>query len=103
MKKLFLTIGGFVTSLILIFVPITAQSIESSQAVLANTCAGCHGTDGKSTGSIPSLHGIKSDYFSKSMKAFRADERKGTVMNRIAKGYTDEEIDSMAKHFAELK
>ncbi len=104
MKKLFLTIS-VITNLILVLFPLSIQSIESraAPAVLANTCAGCHGTDGKSAGSIPSLRGIKFNEFVKTMKAFRADERKGTVMNRIARGYTDEEIDAMAKYFSELK
>lgn len=102
MKKLFLTIA-VITGLVLILFPTNILSIESRPAVLANACAGCHGTDGKSPGSIPSLRGIKFNEFVKTMKAFRADERKGTVMNRIARGYTDEEIDAMAKYFAELK
>jgi len=37
------------------------------------------------------------------MKAFKSGERKGTVMNRIARGYTDEEIELMAKHLSSAK
>jgi cytochrome c553 len=34
------------------------------------------------------------------LKAFRADTRKGTVMNRISKGVDDAEITAMAAYFA---
>ena len=80
---------------------ITGSSLtaDSRPAMLANPCAGCHGTDGASPGPIPPLKGLPSSYIISSMKAFKADQRKGTVMNRIAKGYTDEEITLMAKHF----
>lgn len=72
-------------------------------AILANPCAGCHGSDGASPGPIPSLKGLPSSYISSSMKAYKTDQRKGTVMNRIAKGYTDEEIDLMSKHFDNIR
>jgi len=35
------------------------------------------------------------------MLAFRADERAGTVMNRIAKGYSESEIGAMADYLAD--
>ena len=42
---------------------------------LANTCAGCHGTDGSSNGpATPSLAGISVDYFKDAMESFQ--ERK---------------------------
>ena len=72
-------------------------------AMLANPCAGCHGTDGISPGPTPTLQGLPSDYIVSTMKAFKTDKRKGTVMNRIAKGYTDEEIELMAKHFETVR
>ena len=72
-------------------------------AVFANTCAGCHGTDGKSNGSIPAISSFSGSYISSAMKAFKTDKRRGTVMNRIAKGYTDQEIELMSKHFDNIK
>jgi sulfide dehydrogenase cytochrome subunit len=70
-------------------------------SMLANTCAGCHGTDGASTGpATPSIAGLSEIYFVDTMKAFKSGERHSTVMGRIAKGYTDEEIELMAGYFA---
>jgi sulfide dehydrogenase cytochrome subunit len=69
--------------------------------MLADTCAGCHGTDGVSMGpATPNLAGISEIYFIDSMVAFKNGDRYGTVMQRIAKGYTDEEIKLMASVFA---
>ena len=71
-------------------------------SMLADTCAGCHGTDGASAGpAIPSLAHMSTTYMVDSMKAFKSGERGSTIMGRIAKGYTDEEIELMAKVFAE--
>ena len=60
--------------------------------VLALSCASCHGTNGASPGSIPRIQGRSAEYIEKAMLQFKAGERPATVMNRIAKGYTDEEI-----------
>jgi sulfide dehydrogenase cytochrome subunit len=36
------------------------------------------------------------------MRAFAANERPGTIMGRIARGYTEAEIAALAAHFAAL-
>jgi len=75
-----------------------------SASMLANTCAGCHGTNGVSQGpATPTIAGISSEYFIEAMKAYRDGSRPSTIMTRIAKGYSDEEIQAMASYFAEQK
>lgn len=72
-----------------------------SPVMLAYTCAGCHGTDGSSVGpSSPHIAAMNKEYFVESMKAFKEDGKNSTIMNRIAKGYTDEQIEGMADFFA---
>jgi len=72
----------------------------SAQA-LANSCAGCHGVDGSSNGpAIPSIAEISPDYFMEIMTAYKTSETPNTIMTRIAKGYTDEEIKLMAGYFS---
>lgn len=67
--------------------------------MLANSCFSCHGYDGKATGAtIPPLGNYPASLIVSQMKAYRDGTRKGTVMPRHAKGYTDEEIELMAKH-----
>ena len=76
-------------------------SSAPTATMLADTCAGCHGTDGASMGpATPSLAGMSETYIVDSMKAFKSGERPGTVMGRIAKGYTEEEFKLIASVFA---
>ena len=81
-----------------------ASFAGASGAMLGNTCAGCHGTNGISNGpASPSLAGLDYDYLIDTMKAFKEGERRSTIMSRIAKGYSDEEIEAMSKFFADKK
>jgi sulfide dehydrogenase cytochrome subunit len=70
--------------------------------MLSGTCAGCHGSDGSSVAITPSIAGLSDEYFIDTMQAFKSDERQSTVMGRIAKGYSDDEIAAMAGYFAKL-
>ena len=78
--------------------PATATELTRG-AMLANSCAGCHGTDGHSPGAIPSIRGKSTAFIETAMKQFRSGERHGTVMDRHATGYTDEEIRLIAEFF----
>ena len=80
----------------------TAQSQAAPTAtMLADTCAGCHGTDGASAGpATPSIAGNSEIYMVDTMMAFKSGERPSTVMGRIAKGYSEEEFKLMGKAFA---
>jgi sulfide dehydrogenase cytochrome subunit len=69
--------------------------------MLANTCAGCHGTHGASVGpASPTIGGMEKVAFVETMEAFQSGEMYSTIMGRIAKGYTEEEIEAMAGYFA---
>ena len=77
------------------------QADEISRATLLSvSCSGCHGTDGKSPGSIPTIGGKSSDFIATALRQFSTGERAGTVMGRHATGYTDEEIQLIADYFA---
>jgi len=71
----------------------------SRGVMLANSCAACHGTDGKSPGAIPSIAGKSAGFIEKALKDFRSGAQASTVMGRHAKGYSDEEIKTLAKYF----
>ena len=90
MKKILglLILSSFVGAALL---PVSAFAADKGM-VLALSCASCHGTNGASPGSIPRIQGRSAEYIEKAMLQFKAGERPATVMNRIAKGYTDEEI-----------
>ena len=81
----------------------SALMAAPSASMLANTCAGCHGTNGASVGpSSPTIAGKSAEYLKEVMASYKSGDRHATIMDRIAKGYTDEEIALMAEHFAAL-
>lgn len=71
--------------------------------ILSNSCAGCHGTDGKSPGAIPSINGKTAKFITQSLTEFRTGTKPSTVMGRHVKGYSDEEINLIAEYFSGLK
>jgi len=74
-----------------------------SGAMLAETCSGCHGTDGYSEGpATPALAGIDKNYFVSVMQDYRDDVRHATMMNRVAKAYSNDELIRMGEYFSGL-
>lgn len=82
-----------------------AQAESPSRVqMIANACAVCHGTDGRGSKKIPKLRGeLEIKDFVLTMKGFKTGEEKSTLMDRIAKGFTDEDIELLAEYFADLK
>jgi cytochrome c553 len=91
-------------ALAILAVAATAQAQEDRRVLQwAASCAACHGTDGRSEGGMPSLAGRSEDALVKLMVEFRENKRFATVMHQHAKGYTDEEIRKIARHFSQVK
>ncbi|MCV3207370.1 c-type cytochrome [Mesorhizobium sp. YC-39] len=65
----------------------------------AAACTGCHGPAALGS-AIPSLDGHAAEDIVAQMQAFRSGERKATVMDRIARGYTEEETRAIAEWLA---
>lgn len=63
----------------------------------ASSCSGCHGAPG---GAVPSLSGHSAEDIAASLKAFRTGARPATVMNRIAKGFSEPESQAIAAWIA---
>ena len=99
-------IQSFVLVVLLSISVLTNDAIAEtpSATMLANTCAGCHGTFGSSVGpASPTIAGISRDYFIETMMAYKEAQRPSTIMTRIAKGYTEQEIQLMADYFSKQK
>ena len=76
----------------------------ASATMIANTCAGCHGTYGASNGpSIPTLVGMSATYVVETMEGYKSGDIPSTIMGRLAKGYTTEEFQQMGEYFAKQK
>jgi len=70
---------------------------------VAANCANCHGTDGRSRGAVPSLAGRDKGELIRQMRDFRDGKRGSTIMQQLARGYSDPEIESAAAYFAAQK
>ena len=87
----------------LVFTAAASAGGGASGSMLGNTCAGCHGTNGVSAGPAPTIAGMSPDYIVETMQGFRSGDIRSTIMTRIAKGYSDDDIDAMAKYFSGKK
>jgi sulfide dehydrogenase cytochrome subunit len=68
---------------------------------VSQTCAGCHGTNGAAPGhTIPIIGGQDAAYLAKAMRAYKSGGRGYYVMNIIAAGFDDAQVEAMAGWFA---
>jgi cytochrome subunit of sulfide dehydrogenase len=69
---------------------------------LAANCAQCHGTDGHPApgSTLAPLAGRARRELVAQLAAFKAGTARATVMDQLAKGYSDEEIGALADYFA---
>jgi len=78
----------------------TRSAQELYQRGLAATCANCHGTDGKGqeNATMPKINQLTSEQILTQLKAFKSGARTGTIMPQLAKGYTDEQMQTIADY-----
>jgi cytochrome subunit of sulfide dehydrogenase len=79
--------------------PSVAVGDEIPAAMLAGACTACHGPHGHSPGAIPSLDRLGAADIRTTLLGYKHDEIRATVMNRIARGFSDTEIDALASYF----
>ena len=72
---------------------------------LAATCAQCHGTDGRAVEgqALVRLAGMPQDYLVNQLMAFRNGQRPATIMHQITRGYSQEQLETVAAYFAAQK
>jgi cytochrome subunit of sulfide dehydrogenase len=69
----------------------------------ASSCTGCHAANPGVDSPIPRLNGRGAAETAAQMREFKTGQRKGTVMERLAKGYSDAEIQAIAEWYAQQK
>ncbi len=63
----------------------------------AASCTGCHAASAKVETRVPRIAGRNPAEIVAAMEAFRSGQKPATVMDRIAKGFTEAEIRAIAE------
>ncbi|MFT7246818.1 MAG: sulfide dehydrogenase cytochrome subunit [Candidatus Azotimanducaceae bacterium] len=93
-----------VATCLFLVMPSLAGAASASGEVAAMVCSGCHG---QSDNQMPDLSRYSAAQIEAMMLAFRSDERSDerpvTLMNRLAKGYSEIEIRAISKALAKKR
>lgn len=92
-------VSAFMAVAIVSTVPTMASAENMNGELLASNCVVCHGPNGNSQGHIPAIDGLGSQEIGNRMREFRDGKRAATIMDKIAKGYNDAQIDLIADQF----
>jgi cytochrome c553 len=82
---------------------VTASTASGQPPAGAAACSGCHPASSRVASPVVRLAGLERDAIVRALQEFRSGQRAGTVMDRIAKGFTDDEIQALAAWFAAQK
>ena len=100
MRGTLITIAG---GALLLASPAVAQPAGPAGQAMAQTCYVCHGPAGRSAPPIPTIARLPADILRSRMMEFKTGQLPSTVMARIAKGYSDEQITAISDYLASLK
>jgi cytochrome c553 len=85
---------------------ISAHSVCAQSALPprgAASCSGCHNENGANP-SVPSLRSYSIAAIAESMRRYKTDAAPpSTIMPRIARGFSDSEIDAIAQYWGKPK
>ena len=80
-----------------------APAVAAGPPLGASSCSGCHASNTAVETPVPRLVGRPASEIVAAMQAFRDGGRPATVMDRIAKGFSDSETAAIAAWYAEQK
>ena len=92
-----------VVSLVLAALAASAQANSLQVRAMAAACANCHGTHGVAQEGMDSLAGQKKEVLRRKLLDFKNGRAPATLMQQLAKGYSDEQIEQLSEHFSALK
>ncbi|MCP4390957.1 MAG: cytochrome c [Gammaproteobacteria bacterium] len=83
---------------------VQADAASGQSAYASRGCIGCHGASGISVvATYPSLKGKSGDFIRKNLTDFRSGARKNPVMNAMAAGLSDADIENLGDYIGSLK
>jgi cytochrome subunit of sulfide dehydrogenase len=84
-------------------IPLAGAAPAADIPAGAAACSGCHPAKAGVDSPVPRLMGRDAVQIVAAMADFRAGKRPATIMDRVAKGFTDDEVKAMAAWFAAQK
>ena len=93
--------GGLAAAAGVLFAGAPAPAVDPQ--LLASECSSCHTSSNTLTTAIPRIRGLPEADIAAALRAYRAGQWPATVMDRIAKGLTDEEITQLAAYISRQK
>jgi cytochrome c553 len=83
------------------------QNLTGPDAVprtVSDNCGRCHGNDGqgRGTGAFPKLAGQQSEYFAASLQAYARGQRHSGIMEPIAAGLSEKEMQELGRYYHSL-
>jgi cytochrome c553 len=79
----------------------TRSATDRQARAWAAGCSTCHGTKGESLGAIPAIPTRDAEALYRILLAFKTGQLPAsTVMHQHTKGYTDDELKRIARHYA---
>ena len=82
---------------------LTGAALAADIPAGAAACSGCHPAKPGVDTPVPRLVGRPAAQIVAAMDDFRAGKRAATIMDRVAKGFTEDEIKAIAAWFAAQK
>ena len=89
--------------LALMLAPSAPAAAASPAPPGASSCTGCHPANAGVETPVPRLVGRSATEIVQQMQAFRSGQQSATVMDRLAKGFSDAEIQAIAAWYAAQK
>ena len=91
------------TSFLFASIAISTAGIAAEMPAGASSCSGCHAASAAVQTPVPRLVGVPGPQIVTAMQAFRTGQRPATVMDRIAKGFAEDEVVAIAAWYAAQK
>lgn len=69
-------------------------------ALAAQTCSVCHGSPSYQSPTMPAIHGVDASTLHTALIELKTNKRPSTIMGRIARGYSDEQLKALADYLS---
>lgn len=81
----------------------TGMALAADAPPGAAGCSGCHASNARVETPVPPLNGRPAADIATAMNEYKSGARKGTIMDRIAKGFSEQETQAIATWYAQQK